>query len=91
MRNYIVEWFPERKIRGNQYICFKNNKKLFFIGFLFTLFSLSLGLLPLFGIGTIGVGSWFNLSVNFILLVYYRWVLFGIKKNDMGNGVPEKW
>jgi hypothetical protein len=90
MKNYIVEWFPERKIKSHT-ICFKNSKGLLFIGLLFTLFSITTGLLPLFGIGTMGIASWFNISVNVILLVYYRWVLFGFKKNDIGNGVPEKW
>jgi hypothetical protein len=90
MKNYIVEWFPKREIRGHT-ICFKNSKGLLIIGLLFTLFSITTGLLPLFGIGTMGIASWFNISVNVILLVYYRWVLFGFKKNDIGNGVPEKW
>lgn len=90
MKNYIVEWFPERKIKSHT-ICFKNSKGLLFIGLSFTLFSITTGLLPLFGIGTMGIASWFNISVNVILFVYYRWVLFGFKKNDIGNGVPEKW
>jgi hypothetical protein len=90
MKNYIVEWFPERKIKSHT-ICFKNSKGLLFIGLFLTLFSSFIGLLPLFGIGTMGIASWFNILVNVILLVYYRWVLFGFKKNDIGNGVPEKW
>ena len=90
MRNYIVEWFPKREIKGHS-ICFKNSKGYLFIGLSLTLFSFLIGVLPLFGIGTIGIGTWFNISVNVILLVYYRWVLFAIKKNDIGNGVPEKW
>ena len=90
MKNYIIEWFPERKIK-NHYICFKNSKRLFFIGLFVTVISLLIGLLPFFGVGAITIGTWFNISVNVFLMMYYGWLLFTIKKNDIGNGVPEKW
>jgi hypothetical protein len=90
MKNYIVEWFPEKKIK-NYRICFKNNKRLFFFGLFCALSSFLYGILPLLGVGIISAGMWFNISINLILLIYYRWGLFAIKKNDLGNGVPEKW
>jgi len=90
MTKYMIEWFPERKIK-NVTLTAKNNKKLFAVGLLFAIFSISIGFLPFFGIGTIGFGTWFNISINTILLCWYGFMCFRVKKNDIGNGVPRKW
>lgn len=86
----MIEWFPERKMKSFS-ICVNRGKNLYFFGFIWKIISLLVALLPFFGIGTIGFGCIFSLCINVPLLCYYFWLLFKIKINDIGNGVPEKW
>jgi hypothetical protein len=89
MKNYIIEWFPTREFRCHEF-CARNNKKLYLFGFAWVIFSLTLGILPLIGIGTIGYGMFFNILVNIPVLCFYIYLLFKIKKKYMGNGGSER-
>lgn len=94
MRKYIIEFFPERTI-GNLTLKVDVNAKLslrfFIFGFLWTIMSFSVSILPIFGIGVFNLGHWFTIPINTTLIIYYLWITFNIKKNDIGNGVPKVW
>lgn len=90
MKNYIIEWFPDREFKGVNF-CVKRSKGFYFFGFGWVIISLMIGLLPFFGIGVFSFATLFNILVNIPLLCYYFWLLLKIKKNVMGNGVPIKW
>ena len=91
MGKYIIEWFPEREIRGSTF-CIKNTKPIYYyFGVGWAIFALVIGLLPFFGIGMIGWATWFNIIVNGLCLIWYGYLTFKIVKNRMGNGVPKKW
>lgn len=86
----MIEWFPERRLKSLTFSA-KRGKGLYFFGFTWVLISLMLSSLPFFGIGSFTFGVIFGLCVNAPLLYYYVWLLFKVRKNDIGNGVPEKW
>lgn len=91
MRKYIVKLYPERRL-GKFHITIRHtNKTLFFVFFLYTiLVFIFCGVIPLISSGlSFSVG--FSFVTNFILIFYYFWVSVDIKKNDIGNGVPEEW
>lgn len=90
MKNYIIEWLPLRKFYSYT-ICARDFKHYYVFALSWVIFSLIISGLPFFGVGKITLGIWFSLSINILLLFFYLWLLVGIKKNDLGNGVPFKW
>jgi hypothetical protein len=91
MNNLYIKWFPERSI-GGRIFTFKRGKVAWFLGLLFPLVSLVMNIPSLFfAVGKISILVWITTPLNIILMLFYVWTLFTIKKNDIGNGVPEKW
>jgi hypothetical protein len=91
MKNYIIEWFPERVIGNLNLTVDKKRIKYYFIGIFLLLVSLSISIFNIYTSPVVNTLFIINIIINPIALIFNLFLIVRVKKNKLKNGIPQKW